>query len=163
MMKFFQSQVDKRQQKLRQENCEFEISLDCKRRWCLRRTQTTKKKPTCLTSGDVCVLCVCVSDTTRFRNYVRVPWPGRHESDTGRGEAKTLLGAGQGAGREGRRAIYKISRFPRTPWQFYGLSESEGHIKKGSDATRSMPLSNYTHKLQTQALRGGASMFTRGN
>lgn len=113
MMKFFQSQVDKRQQKLRQEDCEFEISLDCKRRWCLRRTQTTKKKPTCLTSGDVCVLCVCVSDTTRFRNYVRVPWPGRHESDTGRGEAKTLLGAGQGAGREGRLAIYKNLPLPR--------------------------------------------------
>lgn len=112
MMKFFQSQVDKRQQKLRQEDCEFEISLDCKRRWCLRRTQTTKKKPTCLTSGDVCVLCVCVSDTTRFRNYVRVPWPGRHESDTGRGEAKTLLGAGQGAGREGRLAIYKNLPLP---------------------------------------------------
>lgn len=163
MMKFFQSQVDKRQQKLRQEDCEFEISLDCIRRWCLRRTQTTKKKPKYLTSSKVCVLCVCVflilpvsGTMSEFHGL------GGMRGDTGRGEAKTLLAGGQGAGREGRHAIYKISHFPRTPWRFYGLSESEGHIKKGSDTMRSVLSSNYTHKLQTQASRGGVSMFTWG-
>lgn len=103
MMKFFQSQVDKRQQKLRQEDCEFEISLDCIRRWCLRRTQTTKKKPKYLTSSKVCVLCVCVflilpvsGTMSEFHGL------GGMRGDTGRGEAKTLLaGGGRGQGGKG--------------------------------------------------------------